>query len=95
MEFLFQILFWCPRCWRRLGSALFLACALLLLRGFMLAGRVERAEARSGVNIDLGKVLEALPFPLPVTPAGFALAGFGAVLGFALARAGRWAEKQF
>ena len=43
--------------------------------------------------VDLGKVLDAVPFPVPSSPEGFALAAFCAVLGVALALAGKWAQK--
>ena len=53
--------------------------------------RVERVERKTGVFIDLDKALESLP--IPTSAEGVTLAAFGAVLGLALAFAGKWAQK--
>lgn len=93
MEILIQVLFWCPRCWRFIGYWMFSASGLLMLLGLRLMRRVDRVEHRTGMVVDLGKVLDAVPFPVPSSPEGFALAAFCAVLGVALALAGKWAQK--
>lgn len=64
-----------------------------MLLGWQLVRRMDRAEHRTGVVIDVGKMLESLPLPIPSTPEGFALAAFGAALGLVVAWAGKWASK--
>ncbi|WP_404299791.1 hypothetical protein [Alicycliphilus denitrificans] len=91
MEYFLQALFWCPSCWRSLGRAMFTVCGLLAIAGVRLQLRVERVERKTGVFIDLDKALESLP--IPTSAEGVALAAFGAVLGLALAFAGKWAQK--
>lgn len=93
MELLIQVLLWCPRCWRNLGRFLFTACGLLMLLGLQLMRRVDRVEHRTGVVVNLAKLIEGIPLPIPSSPEGFAVAAFGAVLGVALAWAGKWASK--
>lgn len=72
---------------------MFSASGLLMLFGLRLVRRVDRVEHRTGVVVDLEKLLDAIPFPVPSSPDGFALAAFCAVLGIALALAGKWAQK--
>ena len=72
---------------------MFSASGLLMLLGLRLMRRVDRVEHGTGMVVDLGKVLDAVPFPVPSSPEGFALAAFCAVLGVALALAGKWAQK--
>ena len=93
MDLLLQALFWCPKCWRKMGYIVFSACTTLMLLGWQLVRRMDRVEHRTGVVIDVGKMLESLPLPIPSTPGGFALAAVSAVLGLVVARAGRWADK--
>lgn len=92
MEYLLQILFWCPQCWRNVGRAMFTVCGLLTLLGWRLASRVDRIERKTGLLVDLDKALASIPLPIPTSAEGVALAVFGAVLGLALARAGKWAQ---
>lgn len=70
---------------------MFTVCGLLAIAGVRLQLRVERVERKTGVFIDLDKALESLP--IPTSAEGVALAAFGAVLGLALAFAGKWAQK--
>eukprot|EP01035_Chromulina_nebulosa_P037636 gene37636-50813_t len=93
MELILQILFWCPRCWRRIGYILFTVCGMLALVSLRLATRVERIERKTGVVVDPDKVLEAIPLPIPSSAEGFALAVFGAMIGFAMAVWGKLAPK--
>ena len=93
MDFILQLLLWCPKCWRKIGYFLFSACTTLALLGWQLVRRMDRVEHRTGVVVDVGKVLDSLPLPIPSTPAGFALAAFGAMLGLVVAAAGKWAQK--
>lgn len=72
---------------------MFSASGLLMLLGLRLMRRVDRVEHRTGVVVDLGKVLDAIPLPIPLSPKGFALVAFCGVLGIALALAGKWAQK--
>ena len=93
MELLLQILFWCPRCWRNIGYLVFSACGTLALLGLRLMRRAERLELKAGVVIDLDKVFESLPLPIPTSANGVALAAFGAMIGIAMAVWGRQAQK--
>lgn len=93
MNLVLQLLFACPRCWVVLGGTLSSACAVLVLLGWRLGKRVERVEAVSGVQIDLGSIIAALPLPVPVTASGMFLAALGVVGGLVLAAFGRWAAK--
>lgn len=93
MDYLLQILFWCPRCWRSIGRLMFIAGTILALTGWRLSRRVERVEDRSGINIDLSQIVDAIPLPVPSTSGEFALTIGVAALGFVLARLGRWAER--
>lgn len=43
--------------------------------------------------LDLDKLIDAIPLPIPSSPEGFALAALGAGLGIALTLAGKWASK--
>lgn len=95
MDYLMQLLVWCPRCWRNIGRLMFTVCSALALLGWRLASRVDRIEHRTGVLVDLDKVLASIPLPIPTTVAGIALAVLGAVIGLMLALFGRWAEKVF
>lgn len=91
MAFLVDILFWCPSCWRFVGRGLVAVCCALLLLSLRLVVRIERSELRSGLDLDVSKILDLLP--VPSTPEGFALATFGLLVGVVLAWAGRWAQR--
>lgn len=93
MNWLLQLLFWCPKCWRSIGYWTFTISGLLLLLGWRLSNRVDRIENRTGVVIDFDKILAAIPLPIPASTGGFALAIFGVLLGLALAIAGKWAQR--
>ena len=93
MERLLQILSSCPRCWRRTGYIMFSVCGALVLLGLRLGKRVERIELKTGVVVDLDKVLEAIPLPIPTSAGGIALAAFGALIGIAMAVWGKQAQK--
>lgn len=69
-----------------------LSVAVFLL-GWRLAKKSDRVEGVSGVAIDWGSVLAALPLPIPTTGPGFVLAALGAALGLVMAYLGRWASK--
>lgn len=68
-------------------------CGLLALLGWRLASGVGRIERKTGVLVELDKVLVSIPLPIPTSAEGFALAIYGAMLGIALAQAGKWAQK--
>lgn len=93
MDLLLQVLFWCPKCWRTAGRWLFIASCTLMLLGWRLAGRADRIDERAGIKVDLGKVLESIPLPVPSTAEEFTFAAFCACLGFGLALTGKWAQK--
>lgn len=93
MSYLLQLLFWCPKCWRSIGYWMFTFSGLLLLLGWRLSSRMDRIESRTGVVVDLDKLLAAIPLPIPASGGGFALATFGMLLGLALALAGKWARR--
>lgn len=93
MIFVLQMLSACPKCWRNIGYWLFTFSGAMLLLGWRLSNRVERIEGRTGVVIDLDKLLAALPLPIPASPEGFSLALFGVLLGLMMAAAGRWAQR--
>ncbi|WP_311221343.1 MULTISPECIES: hypothetical protein [unclassified Acidovorax] len=95
MEYLLQLLFSCPRCWRNIGRVMFTVCSTLALIGWQLASRVDRVERKTGVLVELDKVLASIPLPIPTTGFGIGLAVFGAGIGLALAKFGKWAEKAF
>lgn len=95
MDYLLQLLFWCPRCWRVVGRMLFVVCSSLALLGWRLASRVDRVERKTGVLIELDKALASVPLPIPTTGAGVALALLVAVIGLVLAKFGKWAERAF
>lgn len=67
MELLFRVLFGCPRCFQAAGSVLLTFSIGMLLGAWRLAKRVNRVEDATGMNIDLTKALEVLPFPTTVT----------------------------
>lgn len=93
MDYLLQILFWCPRCWQNIGRAIFTVCGTLVLLGLRLMSRADRVERKTGVVIDLDAVLASIPLPIPASAEGMALALFGAMAGIALALTGKWARK--
>lgn len=93
MEIVLRLLIACPRCWTALGSMLASVSASVLFLGLRLAKKSDRLEGVSGVAIDWGSVLAALPVPIPTTGPGFVLAAMCAVLGFYVAYLGRWASK--
>lgn len=94
MDYLIRLLYWAPRLWHFAGYMLFIFCGLLMLLILRLMSGAGRVERKTGVVVDLGRMLDAIPLPVPGTPEGFALASFGAVLGVGLALAGKWALKQ-
>lgn len=93
MSWLLQMLFWCPKCWRSMGYLILSLSGSMLLLGWRLSNRVDRIEHRTGVVIDFDKVVAAIPLPIPASSGGFALAIFGMLLGWTLARAGKWAQR--
>ena len=93
MDFILQLLLWCPKCWRKIGYFLFSACTTLVLLGWRLVRHMDRVEHRTGVVVDVGKALDSLPLPIPSSPEGFAIAAFGAVIGLVIALAGKWAGR--
>lgn len=95
MDYLLQMLFWCPKCWRNIGRVMFTVCGALALLGWRLASRVERIERKTGVLVELDKALASLQLPIPTSAEGIALAAFGAICGAGLAIAGKWADKKY
>lgn len=95
MNALVQILLWCPRCWRAIGGITFIFCSAFALLGLRLASRVDRIERKMGMPVELDKALASTPLPIPTSAEGIALAAFGAILGAALALAGKWAQKPY
>lgn len=71
----------------------FIVSSTLALLGLRAMTKFGRLEVKTGVVVDLGKVFDALPFPVPTTTSDFALTVTIAFLGFMLARAGKWAER--
>lgn len=67
--------------------------AAVFFLGLRLSKKSDRVEGVTGVAIDWGSVLAALPLPIPTTGPGFALAALGAALGLLMAYLGRWASK--
>lgn len=93
MEIVLRLLIARPRCWTALGSMLASVSAVVFFLGLRLAKKSDRVEGATGVAIDWGSVLAALPLPTPTTGPGFALAALGAALGLLMAYLGRWASK--
>eukprot|EP00952_Eustigmatos_sp_NYUAD-ZCMA_P009158 37878-Eustigmatos_ZCMA.PRE.1 len=93
MEIVLRLLLACPRCWTALGSVLASVSAAVLFLGWRLAKKSDRLEVATGVVIDWGSVLAALPLPVPTTGPGFALAASCAALGLFLGYLGRWASR--
>jgi hypothetical protein len=93
MNYVLQLLFWCPKCWRAIGYWMFTFSGLMLLLGWRLSKKADRIENRTAVVIDLDKVLADLLLPIPVSPEGFALFVVGAFAGLALAVAGKLAQR--
>lgn len=94
MDYLIRLLCWAPRFWHILGYVMFTVCGLVMLLSLRLMSGAGRVERKTGAVVDLGKLLDAIPFPVPGTPEGFALVLFGAVLGVGLAMAAKWARQQ-
>ena len=95
MEFFIQALFWCPSCWRVVGTVMFTVCSGLAFMSYRLLKMAERVERKSGVVVNIDQIIAAIPLPIPATPGTFALTIFGALLGLYLAWLGRWAQKSF
>lgn len=74
---------------------MFTVCSAFALLGWRLVSRVDRIERKTGVLVELDKAFASIPLPIPTTKAGVALTVVGAILGFVIARGGKWAEKQF
>ena len=91
MDFILQVLMWCPRFWGRVGWGLASFSATTALLGWRLARRSDRAEERIGVPIDFSNAVEWLP--IPMSAGGFALAAAGVCLGLLLAYLGNWAHR--
>lgn len=72
---------------------MFTVCSAFALLGWRLVSRVDRIERKTGVLVELDKALASVPLPIPTSSEGIALAVFGAMLGFALARVAKWADK--
>ncbi|MDH4417690.1 MAG: hypothetical protein QE485_10730 [Acidovorax sp.] len=94
MDYVIRLLCWAPRFWHFAGYMLATTCGVLMALSWNLAEGAGKVERKTGVVVDLGRLLDAIPLPVPGTPEGFALASFGAVLGVGLALAGKWARKQ-
>lgn len=93
MNWLLQMLFWCPKCWRSIGYLLLSLSGSMLWLGWRLANRTERIEGKTGIVIDLDKVLASVPLPIPASSGEFALAISGVLLGLTFAMAGKWAQR--
>lgn len=77
MEFLLQIIFSCPKCWRVVASGLGALCSTWFIVSLAVGRRFDRLEARSGLALP-SQVLDALPFA--TTGLGLALLAIGAVV---------------
>jgi hypothetical protein len=93
MSYLLQVLFWCPKCWRAIGYWLFTFSGLMLLLGWRLSYRVDRIGNKTGVLIDLDKIVAGMPLPIPTSSEGFALAAVGVLVGLAFISSARWAQR--
>jgi hypothetical protein len=93
MEIVLRLLIACPRCWMALGGMLTSVSAAVFFVGWRLAKKADRIEGVTGVAIDWGTVLAALPLPIPTTGPAFALAALCAALGLYVTHLGRWAAK--
>lgn len=93
MEFLLQILFACPKCWRFFGAMLVSVSSSFLLAGLAMARRLDRIEARAGSSV-IQHIEQALSsIPLPTTTLGFAFAISCFVTGLGLIRLSKQIEK--
>lgn len=72
---------------------MFYISGALALLGLRAVTRFGRIEVKTGVVFDVGKVFDALPFPVPTSAGEFALTVTVAFFGFMLARAAKWAEQ--
>lgn len=93
MDLMLRILCACPVCWRFVGYVIFTwgGMSLFLFLGILL--RTERTERKTGVLLDVGKLFEAIPLPVPSSPEEAALAAGIAVVGAGVAWAGKWAQQ--
>lgn len=72
---------------------MFTVSGTLLLLGLRLMKRVGRIEHKTEVIVNLDKIVEAIPLPIPTTAGGIVLAAFGAMVGVAMAVWGKQAQK--
>ena len=94
MALLYRILFGCPKCWQVLGSVYASVSFAMLMAGWRLAGRAERAERKTGIVINLEQVLATSPLPIPVTTGDFVLTALSVAAGLYLMWFGRWIKNQ-
>lgn len=92
MEFLLQILFACPKCWRVVASGLATLCSTWFVVSLAVGRRFDRLEARSGLTLP-SQVLDALP----LARSGFELGliGTAAVCCWVAVMALRVLERQY
>lgn len=93
MEFLLQILFACPKCWRVFGGLLVSVSSSFLFAGLAMMRRVDRVETRAGASISQLVEQALASVPLPTTALGFAFAAFCVVLGLGLVSLSKQIEK--
>lgn len=93
MEFLLQILFACPKCWRVFGALLVSVSSSFLTAGLAMMRRVDRIETRTGtlVSQQIEQLLSSMP--LPTTALGFTFAIFCLVSGLGLISLSKQVEK--
>lgn len=94
MDLILRLLCACPICWRVAGYVIFTgsSASLFLALGILL--RTERAERKTGVLLDVEKLFEAIPLPVPSSPEEAAFAAGIAVVGAGVAWAGKWAQQR-
>ena len=93
MEFLLQILFACPKCWRVFGAMLVSVSSTFLLAGLAMARRLDRLEARAGSSVMLHIEAALVSIPLPTTFLGFSFVGLCLVIGLGLISLSKQIEK--
>lgn len=93
MDLMLRLLYACPVCWRVVGYVIFTGSSALLFLALGILLRAERVERKTGVLLDVEKLFEAIPLPIPSSPEEAALVAGIAVVGASVAWAGKWAQQ--